>query len=527
MSLSTRERMVVGSAEEEVGDDSNAIDLFNICLNRQLSLDTMSGDDEPLVNDDSVLKDSLSFVSTASTDAKDINNDVAPRYVDECDEEAPSLLCATSDSFKENMDASASKSTEIGGGDTIDEQPSDALQLEEDETNLDNDDVYEEDEDEKLLESITQNMCLSGWNALHVMYLSLFSVLGVSMRWFMGRFFGGDCESNAQGNPINDFLWPLSHKICVTADGLTEQYGGALFIDLPANMFGSFLMGYFTGHNVDWPVMPCLSHAHPWQQDKGLHLGIRTALCGSFTTFSSWNSQMVLMMDGTANPYLGSQVLSALFGYILGYQAAASSFRAGRTLSAWVHSRRNPYIFDSNLEKSDHREKRHYKHLGWLTPLIVFTLFALLICLYVAGDLYWGIAYYRQVWIACLACPIGTILRWKLGSYNGKFGYPTGTFLANLLASILSAGLTAWAIIESLDKGAQRWEIPAIKAVSLGVAGSLSTVSTFVKESVEMTEKNPHFDKKSFLYSHGTMVICCFAGLAIYSPLVRYAPRPT
>ena len=32
MSLSTRERMVVDSVEEEVGDDSNAIDLFNICL---------------------------------------------------------------------------------------------------------------------------------------------------------------------------------------------------------------------------------------------------------------------------------------------------------------------------------------------------------------------------------------------------------------------------------------------------------------------------------------------------------------
>ena len=31
MSLSTRERMVVDSVEEEVGDDSNAIDLFNIC----------------------------------------------------------------------------------------------------------------------------------------------------------------------------------------------------------------------------------------------------------------------------------------------------------------------------------------------------------------------------------------------------------------------------------------------------------------------------------------------------------------
>lgn len=364
------------------------------------------------------------------------------------------------------------------------------------------------------------------------MYLSLFSTVGVTMRAFMGRFFGGDCESNAEGHPINDFLWPLSHKICVTASGKTQQYGGALFIDLPANMFGSFIMGLMTGFSVDWPVVPCLAHDHPWQEMSGLHLGIKTALCGTLTTFSSWNSQMVLMMDGSANPYLGNQVLAAIFGYTLGLQAALGSFRAGRTTAAWFQLRKNPHIFNGDLSKKELRQRRYHVHLSWITPVAVSILVGTLVLLYMLGDFYWGIPYYRQLWIACFSAPIGTILRWKLGTLNGKcsvrglYWFPAGTFLANLLGSILSAGLTAWGIVEFDDKGAQRWEVPVIKAISLGVAGSLSTVSTFVKEIVDISaesEKKSPFDKKAFLYSQGTMLICCFVGLAVYTPIVRFA----
>lgn len=383
----------------------------------------------------------------------------------------------------------------------------------------------DDDEDRKQLASMAKNMCTNEWDALHILYLSLFSIIGVSIRAFIGRFFGGDCEANAQGLYIDDWMWPLSHKICVTANGQTEQYGGALFIDLPANMFGSFVMGYLTGHSVDWPALPFLHHAHPLQNEKGLHLGIKTAFCGSFTTFSSWNSQMVLMMDGTANPFLGTQVLAALFGYTIGYQAAMASFRAGRTLSAWTLRRSNPHIFNADLSMIDLRSRCHHVHLVWMTPLLLCVFIVALISLYMAADLYWGIAYYRVLWIACLSCPIGTIIRWRLSTVNGAFNYPTGTFLANFLASILSAGLTAWAIIESVDKGAKRWEIPAIKAVSLGVAGSMSTVSTWAKECVEMGDKNPPYNPKQFLYSHGTMLICCLFGLAVYSPCVRYAPN--
>ncbi|KAL7543344.1 hypothetical protein ACHAXR_012661 [Thalassiosira sp. AJA248-18] len=344
----------------------------------------------------------------------------------------------------------------------------------------------------------------------------------------MGRFFGGDCESNFEGDPINDWLWPVSHRICITASGRTEQYGGALFLDLPANMFGSFIMGFMTSFSGDWPAIPCLAHDHPLQDDKGLHVGIKTALCGTLTTFSSWNSQMVLMMDGTANPYLGSQVLAAIFGYILGLQASLVSFRAGRTVSAWFHVRNNPNIFDSALSKRDVRPRCHHNHLSWMTPVIVFICIGALISLYVLGDIYWGIPYYRQLWISCLVAPIGTILRWKLSMLNGRysrrglFWFPTGTFLANFLGSILSAALAAWAIIEANNKtGGERWEIPAIKAVSIGIAGSLSTVSTFAKECVEIAEKNVPYDKKAFFYSHGTMISCCLVGLLVYSPMVQ------
>ena len=365
----------------------------------------------------------------------------------------------------------------------------------------------------------TARIFFSNW--IHILYISIFSVIGVTSRAFIGRLFGGDCDPN---HAVKDWLYPLSHRICVTTNGQTEQYGGALFIDLPDNMIGSFIIGFFTGHSTEWPALPFLKHDHPLQGDQGLHLGIRTALCGSLTTFSSWNSQMVLMMDGTANPYLGTQVVSALFGYVIGLQVAIVSFRAGRTLSAWFQNRSNPHLFDTNMIRSASELGRCQKHCYWLSPTIGFLFILILFALYVCGDLYWGMHYYREMWIACLMSPFGTIARWKLSKLNGKWSkhpwFPLGTWLANFTGSIISAALTAVAYLH-LVKGEVGADVLA--AISLGFAGSLSTVSTYVKETVELSDKNPFYDKKAFLYSHMTMLSCCFVGLLVYSPIVRYA----
>ena len=354
---------------------------------------------------------------------------------------------------------------------------------------------------------------------LQIIYISIFSVIGVTFRSFIGRLFGGDCDPDSA---VKDWLYPLSHRICVTTNGRTEQYGGALFIDLPDNMFGSFIIGFFTGHSSEWPAIPFLTHDHPLQGEHGLHLGIRTALCGSLTTFSSWNSQMVLMMDGTANPYLGSQVVAALFGYVIGLQVSIVSFRAGRTLSAWFQNRNNPHLFDSNFIMTDNKHRCH-NQCYWLSPVVLLLSTFVLIGLYVWGDVYWGMSYYRELWIACLISPLGTIIRWKLSILNGKWSkypwFPLGTWLSNFTGSIISAALTA----VSLKLVSGEGSTTVLAALSLGFAGSLSTVSTYVKETVELSDKNALYDKKAFLYSYGTILSCCFVGLLVYSPLVRYA----
>ncbi|KAL3809728.1 hypothetical protein ACHAXA_011323 [Cyclostephanos tholiformis] len=381
-----------------------------------------------------------------------------------------------------------------------------------------------------------------------VIYLSLFSILGYTLRVYVGRFFGGDCESNATGldSIIHDFLWPISSRVCVTSNGRSMQHGGALFIDMPANMLGCLIMGYFVGYPSkdrddypDWLALPCLSHGHSLQLDGSLHLGIKTGLCGSLTTYSSWNTQMVLMMDGTANPYLGSQIFASLFGYVLGYQASSVSYRVGRTLGTWSSpdKRGNPHVLDiaptSSCERKFRSRCHHDHHLRWITPMLLFVIVGTLIGLYVAGDAYWGIPYYRELWIGSLFAPTGTLLRYRLSALNSRLGirgeywFPAGTLLANLLGCIISAAITAWIIARSStdeEGGAQQsWMIQILNAISLGVAGCLSTVSTYVKECVELGEKYPPYDKKQFVYSHGTVLCCCLFGLMVYSPIVRFA----
>ena len=452
--------------------DEGAVGVMDDWLNRQLSLDTMSEDDvEVEVNSSSWDADNNGGTSTGL------------------------------------MNAASTRDTE-GNGDNEDE----------------NNRIHTSPSSSSN-NNINSIMCFN-WDWSSIYYLSLFSTIGVTMRAYMSRLFGDDCEAYNYGTPINDFLWPLSHQICITTSGLTEQYGGALFLDLPGNMFGSFIMGIMTGHSSEWPAIPFFAHDHPLQDNKGLHVGIRTALCGSLTTFSSWNTQMVEMMDGTANPYLGPQVLAALFGYILGLQASLISFRAGRRASAWGQLRHNPHLFDSDLDKMAMKRKCHHDHIGWIIPVATFIIVGTLIGLYVLGDVYWGIPFYRELWIACLVAPIGTLTRWKLSTLNGRFSirgifwFPTGTFSANVLGSILSVGLGAWLFTNQITG---RWKVTAIEAVSLGVAGSLSTVSSFAKETVEISEKYPTYDKKAFFYSHGSMLCCCFVGLLVYSPIVRNA----
>jgi fluoride ion exporter CrcB/FEX len=128
----------------------------------------------------------------------------------------------------------------------------------------------------------------------YVLYLSVFAILGTTLRVYLARLFGEDCEDGA----IDDFFTPLSTRICVTAGGRSEQTGGALFRDLPANVLGSFIMGLITPlGNADTALrFPWFQMDNPLQKDDVLYSAFNIGLCGSLTTFASWVTQMTVMM---------------------------------------------------------------------------------------------------------------------------------------------------------------------------------------------------------------------------------------
>ena len=85
-----------------------------------------------------------------------------------------------------------------------------------------------------------------------------------------------------------------------------------------------------------------------------IHTAIKTGFCGSLTTFSSWNSEMVVMMFGTGDISKTSQVVSALLGYIIGVETALGSYVFGKVIATFIYRWRNPgnaHEADASLER--------------------------------------------------------------------------------------------------------------------------------------------------------------------------------
>lgn len=84
-------------------------------------------------------------------------------------------------------------------------------------------------------------------------------------------------------------IW--SWTACITSAG-TGMRGGALFVDLPANMLGCFVLGALSSSDAlglpgAQPVA-VLGAGSPLQRAMPLQLGLRVGFCGSLTTFASW-----------------------------------------------------------------------------------------------------------------------------------------------------------------------------------------------------------------------------------------------
>jgi len=127
---------------------------------------------------------------------------------------------------------------------------------------------------------------------------------------------------------------------------IDSQFGAIQYSQL------SFLMGMITP-----PVdgrrarLPWLHRDHPLQRDEVYHASLGTGFCGCLTSFASWNTQMVVMLDGTYCE-LGSQVVTVLFGYLIGLMGASYGFNLGRQCGLWMYN----YKHRDEEETSSHRE---------------------------------------------------------------------------------------------------------------------------------------------------------------------------
>ena len=174
-------------------------------------------------------------------------------------------------------------------------------------------------------------------------YLGVGAIFGTLLRMVMAQLFGEECRSPGTVGWIAD-----DSVLCVTSNGETSTVGGIVFADLPANVLGCFIMGLLQdGKSLELAVHSPLGILKPssvWQGYDIWHTALKTGFCGSLTTFSGWNSEMVIMILGNADAQLSSQVWKALFGYIIGLEVGLGSYVFGRSVAFWYHQWRNPYL---------------------------------------------------------------------------------------------------------------------------------------------------------------------------------------
>jgi fluoride ion exporter CrcB/FEX len=256
---------------------------------------------------------------------------------------------------------------------------------------------------------------------------------------------------------------------------------------------------------------------------------------------------MVVMLDGSGTE-LGSQVAPALFGYLLGACCAVTSFIVGRHVHDWLKDSRSP-VTELGMSGSDIGTLGHAiqeasihssaSNVSCATycfrrqPVVIlgidvapFLLFVGLAVAFGVADGVLGIPFYRRMWMIILVSPLGALLRWRLSRWNNlKLGWkhlawiPWGTFLANVAAAVISILAEATeARFNPKDQVNYIWWSSALIAIESGFAGSLSTVSTLVKELFDLASKNP---SRAYVYFLFTVLCSMLLSLAVYMPMMR------
>ncbi|KAL0911018.1 hypothetical protein M5K25_019119 [Dendrobium thyrsiflorum] len=314
----------------------------------------------------------------------------------------------------------------------------------------------------------------------YLIHMAVFGILGVLTRYLLERLFGPDL-------------------LALTGDDTP------LYLDLPSNMLGSFLMGWFG----------IVFKADLRDVSEHLVIGITTGYMGSLTTFSGWNQKMLNLSAKGHWAY-------AVAGIILGMLIVNECVNIGVESAAWLRR-----CFLQWIEKCPQRTKNKLMKLKLDTfkrhVMVMIFLLAIWVSLWCLSG-----ALARKkldnptsgavLWLGCLVGPIGVWARWYLARLNGqglgKKGYlkwlPIGTLLANFLAACIMAALS------TISKAVNTKRCTIIlTGVQFGFLGCLSTVSTFVAEVYAMRQSG--HPGRALSYAILTILPSFATGTLIYS----------
>ncbi|KAJ2955684.1 hypothetical protein NQZ79_g8348 [Umbelopsis isabellina] len=208
---------------------------------------------------------------------------------------------------------------------------------------------------------------------------------------------------------------------------LLESYAGAPVFALAYVQFiGCVIMGLVTD-NKDYLLKKYLP----------LQIALSTGLCGSITTFSSWQLAVYNAFVNASGDSHGTGynvrkwfAIMSIAGLQIGYHIA---YALRHTLTQHFAKKMDarPY----NISPTGYQFPREPIDFISLTLGSISWIVVIIIASTVATN--------RKLSIACVFAPMGTLLRWWLSRYNTRMpGFPLGTLMANLFATLVLAVVT-------------------------------------------------------------------------------------
>jgi len=128
----------------------------------------------------------------------------------------------------------------------------------------------------------------------------------------------------------------------------------------------------------------------------------------------------------------------------------------------------------------------------------------------------------RGEWLAVVLAPVGCLIRWRLATLNyslkGKWRFlPAGTLAANVGGCLVTFAVAA--VLERKPPTGSVWAAAVAKALQVGVAGSLSTVSTLSAEVTAQLRRAPA-DARGYAYLGITWACAQAVGVVVYGSAV-------